>query len=74
MVVNESLRVLRCRLVIVALENVAFQKVAVEPDRIRAVYLGPRRLPKPNRGPSGSTGSGVASSASTMPVKVAWRG
>ena len=37
MVINESLRVLDCRVVVVAFETVPFQKVTVESNGIRAV-------------------------------------
>jgi hypothetical protein len=37
-VINESLRVLDCRVVIGAFETVAFHKVTVEPNGIRAVF------------------------------------
>jgi hypothetical protein len=38
MVINESLRVLDCRVVVGAFETVAFHKVTVEPNGIRAVF------------------------------------
>jgi len=38
MVINESLRVLDCRVVVGAFEIVAFHKVTVEPNGIRAVF------------------------------------
>jgi hypothetical protein len=39
MVINESLRVLDCRVVIGAFETVAFHKVTVEPNGIRAAVF-----------------------------------
>jgi hypothetical protein len=38
MALNESLRVLHCRVVVGAFATVALQKVTVEPDGIRAVF------------------------------------
>lgn len=38
MVINESLRVFDCRVVVGAFEIVAFHKVTVEPNGIRAVF------------------------------------
>jgi hypothetical protein len=45
MVINESLRVLDCRVVVGAFETVAFRKVTVEPNGVRAVFWHGAYLP-----------------------------